>query len=178
MAKFTFKLDGVLAHRRRTEQQAQRVVAEKAAVVAEIEAKLRGLQGDVTAAADALRDGRLTGPLDLNYLTAHRRYAADAAQRGAGLVKQIAAAQKHVDDARRLLAEAAKQRKVLETLREQHHARWKAEQARRELAEADDAASRSSYADIRDADEDDEARRAFAHLDATRQENKTVEVSL
>ena len=150
MPQFVFKLDGVLRHRRRTEQEAQRAVAAKQAVAAELERELTALKDDLTGATDALRGGRLTGPLDLTYLAAHRRYAADVTRRGTALVGRIAAARKLVDEARKVLAEAAKQRKILETLREQHFERWKAERARRDLAEADDAAGRMAYANQRE----------------------------
>ena len=155
MPQFVFKLDGVLRHRERGEQHAQRAVAEKLADVTRLERELRALNDDLTTSTASLRDGKLTGPLDLSYLAAHRRYVADVTRRGAGLMQQIAAAQRLVDAARRELAEAAKQRKILETLRERHLAAWKAERSRRELAEDDDAAGRMSYATLADGAETD-----------------------
>jgi flagellar export protein FliJ len=44
-----------------------------------------------------------------------------------------------LDDARRALAEAAKQRKIIEKLRERQFERWREDQARRETAWLDEA---------------------------------------
>ena len=160
MAQFVFNLDGVLRHRKLAEQQAQRVVAEKQKAVTDLEGELKTLNQDLVGATDALRGGRLTGTLDLAYLAAHRRYAADVARRGALLVGRIAAAARVVEDARRVLVEAVKQRKILETLREQQHEQWKADGARRELAEADDAAGRFAYAQQREAADNGDGKAA------------------
>jgi flagellar FliJ protein len=50
----------------------------------------------------------------------------------------MARQQRKVDEAQRLLAEAAKERKILEKLKERHLERWRADQSRRELADADE----------------------------------------
>jgi flagellar export protein FliJ len=43
-----------------------------------------------------------------------------------------------VNEARVALAEAAKQRKVMEKLREKHHERWRTELAQKEMRELDE----------------------------------------
>lgn len=138
MAKFVFKLDGVLRHRKRLEQHAQRDVAEAQANVNSLTEELRELNAGLTAAADELRTNHLVGTIDVRYLTAHRRYTADVTQRGTMLMQKLAVAQRDVETRRAGLMEAAKQRKVLEKLRDKHELRWKEEQARREQSLADD----------------------------------------
>jgi flagellar export protein FliJ len=64
------------------------------------------------------------------------------------VVQKIATAQVHVEDARRNLAEAAKQRKVIERLREKQFARWQEDQARREQAAMDEIGSQIGYANV------------------------------
>ena len=54
------------------------------------------------------------------------------------IAQRIAAAQQRVTEARLALAEAAKQRKVMEKLREKHHERWRADQAAKEFRELDE----------------------------------------
>ncbi len=154
MSKFTFSLEPVLRHRLRLEQQAQRVVAERAAGVTRLQDELSALNADLSTSTAQLRSQHLVGSLDLAYLTAHRRYTADVARRGTLLMQRIAVAQRGVDEARARLIEAAKQRRAMETLREKQEARWRADQARRELAEADDATSRLTHASLREGAEE------------------------
>jgi flagellar export protein FliJ len=55
-----------------------------------------------------------------------------------------------VDEARAQLAEAAKQRKIIEKLREQQFERWKADQAKRELAQLDEIGMQLAYQNLTD----------------------------
>ena len=142
MAKFVFKLDGVLNLRLRTEQQAQRAAAERQAEVNRVTDELRHLNADLQSAADELRAHHLTGRVDVGYLAAHRRFTADVTRRGSALMAKIALAERSAAEAKARLAEAAKQRRILEILRDKQHARWRADETRRELAEADDASGR------------------------------------
>ena len=142
MPKFTFKLDGVLQLRKRSEQQAQRAVAERVGQARRLSDELTALNDDLVAATNELRGGKLVGSVDVAYLAAHRRFTTDVARQGATLMQKLALAEREVQSARVVLAEAVKQRRVLETLRDKHHARWKAEQERKEMNEADEAAGR------------------------------------
>ena len=85
-----------------------------------------------------MKSGHLTGTIDVNYLAAHRRYTVAMQRAGQVLVQDLARQQRKVDDARRLLAEAAKERKVLQKLEERQRERWAAEVRRKELAELDE----------------------------------------
>ena len=53
--------------------------------------------------------------------------------------------------------EAAKQRKILESLRDAHRDRWRAEQERHEMNQADEIAVGMAYASLRDAEAIDAA---------------------
>jgi flagellar FliJ protein len=92
-----------------------------------------------------MKANHLTGPLDVGYLAAHRRYSVAMQRKGLSLVQEMARQQKKVDEAQRLLAEAAKERKVIEKLREKQFERWKAEAERKELAEADEVGAQWGY---------------------------------
>ena len=157
MAKFAFKLDGVLRHRQRLEREAQRALAEKLAAAAGLQDQLKRLNDDLVQSTNVLRSQHLVGSIDLSYLTAHRRYTADVTRRGTLLMQKLALAQRAVDEARRALGEAARQRKVLETLRETHLARWRAEQARRDLSQTDEVATGIAYDNLREATDADAA---------------------
>jgi hypothetical protein len=88
---------------------------------------------------------RLVGRLDMAYLAAHRRFALAHAAQGMAIVEQMARQQKKVDDAQRLLAEAAKERKILEKLRERHFERVRAGQLAKEAAQADEASTQWTH---------------------------------
>src|SRR5262245_44477329 len=114
MAKFVFRLEPVLKQRKREEQEKRRELASRELVVVNLQTELKRLDDALKSASEDLRNNHLTGAIDLNFLTAHRRFLTAIQRQGFGVVQKIAAAQAQVDDARRKLAEAAKQRKVIE----------------------------------------------------------------
>jgi flagellar export protein FliJ len=69
------------------------------------------------------------------------------------LVQKIALAQRAVDESRALPAEAAKQRKIIEKLRERQFQRWQEKLARRESAEMDEIGMQLAYQNLADASE-------------------------
>jgi flagellar FliJ protein len=148
MAKFVFRFEPVLKQRKREEQERQRELATRELVAVNLQHDLKRLDESLKSAAEDLRTNHLTGAIDLNYLAAHRRFLGAMRRQGLAIVQQIAAAQVHVDEARRKLAEAAKQRKVMERLREKQFARWREDQARREQAEMDEIGSQIGYANV------------------------------
>ena len=58
MARFQFKLEPVLAHRRRLERQAQLAVAERAGIVHALHEELRVLNERLVRSSDELRRNR------------------------------------------------------------------------------------------------------------------------
>src|SRR4051812_21313032 len=122
MARFVFKLDGVLRHRKNIEQGRQREVAEIVAQMTALEAQLAALDADVRATNDDVRQNRLTGSVDVQFLVAHRRYLGATQRRAMELAERMAAVRIKLDEARRNLAEAAKDRKIIEKLRETQEA--------------------------------------------------------
>jgi flagellar FliJ protein len=145
MAKFVFKFDGVLRQREHVETQRQRDLAVVQQEMTRLQADLKQLNDSVQRSTDDLRTNHLTGRLDLGFLAAHRRFSLAMQRKAMGLVQQIAAVQKRVDAAQAALAEAAKQRKIIEKLKEKSFERWRAEQARKEMMEADEIAMQMSY---------------------------------
>jgi flagellar FliJ protein len=155
LSKFVFRLAVVLRQRKRAEQEAQRELAVRHAKLVEAENDLRNLDDRVRAASEDLRQNHLTGSLDLNFLAAHRRYLNAMQRQALDLIQKIAVAQKHVDEARLLLAEAAKKRKAIEKLREKQFARWQEEIARKELAQMDEIGMQIAYANLADPSDND-----------------------
>lgn len=161
MSKFVFQFDGVLRQREHVETQRQRELAIVQQEMAGLQVELRALNDSVQASTADLRDNHLTGRLDLNFLAAHRRFTLAMTRKGAALVQQIAAVQKRVDVAQAALAEAAKQRKIIEKLREKSLERWKLDLARKEMIETDEIAMQIGYRNHLN-----EAERAAARSDA------------
>ena len=118
MAKFNFQLQGVLRHRELLEQERQRQLAAVGAEHAAIMSELRALDNVVGKAVADLRQNHLTGKLDLSFLAAHRRFVLATQRKGMAAMQRLQEVQKRVDIARAALAEAAKQKKIIEKLRE------------------------------------------------------------
>lgn len=150
MAKFVFNLDGVLRQRKHVEQEKQRELAVRLKALTDAQSEMTRMRDSVQQANDDLKQNHLTGPLDMNFLAAHRRFLTSMQRQAAAIAQRIAAAQQQVDLARNALAQAAMQRKVIEKLREKHHQRWLDEQNRKELAEQDEISMQLSFRNLAD----------------------------
>lgn len=138
MPKFVFTLEAVLRHRTFAEQERLRELAAAQSEMTRLQGELKALNDSMQASAQDMKANHLTGPLDVNYLAAHRRFTAATQRRGLMLVQDMARQQRKVDEALRLLAEAAKERKVIEKLKGRQRERWAAEVQRRETAGLDE----------------------------------------
>jgi len=150
MAAFVFQLEGVLRHRKNIERERQRELAGAAAQMQQLRSELQDLDGKMREAMVELRERGLIGRLDMSYLGAHRRFAAAMQQRAMVLAQRMALSQRQVDDRRKALAEAAKERKVMEKLRERHYERWLEDVKRREMQDLDEMGMQLSYRQARD----------------------------
>ena len=145
MAKFVFKLEGVLRQRKHVEEQRQRELAVIRGEMAQLEAELNALNAQVTAASADVRDNRLIGKLDMSFLAAHRRFLLAMQRRGLTMMQKMALVQRQIEEAQANLAEAAKQRKAIEKLREKQHQRWVEESNRKEQALMDEISMQMSF---------------------------------
>lgn len=145
MAQFHFQLEGVLRHRERIEMDCQRQLALAQGEMSRLQAELRALNEHVQATTGDVRDNHLTGRLDLSFLAAHRRYVLGMQRKAIGLIQRAAQQQRTVEEAQKKLAEAMKQRKILEKLREKQHRRWAEALARKEAAELDEITTQMSH---------------------------------
>src|SRR6476660_981963 len=127
MAKFDFQLEAVLTHRKNREQEKQRALAVVQGELTRLHNDLMALDQSVKAANEDMRQNHLTGRLDLTFMAAHRRFLVATQQRAGEVIQKLTGVQRQVDAARRELQAAAKDRKVIEKLRERQHDRWAAE---------------------------------------------------
>jgi flagellar protein FliJ len=140
MPQFRFKLKSVLRHREIIEQSKQRDYALALAKVKELQHQLSALNQSMQTTNDDIRQNHLVGRLDVSFITAHRRFLMGMQRKAIEVVSAIAAAQRQADVARIALAEAAKQRKILEKLRDTQQGRWREELSRKEMIAADESA--------------------------------------
>jgi flagellar FliJ protein len=145
LAQFVFKLDGVLRHRERVEEDRQRELAIVQAELSRLQAMVRGIEEEMQKSTADVRDNHLVGRLNMAYLAAHRRYMLGMQRKGMDLLETVNAQQARVNEARAALAEASKQKKILEKLRERHKERWVADVARAEASAADELATQMSF---------------------------------
>ena len=145
MAQFKFKLAAVLRHREALEKEKQRDYALALARQKELEDQLKALNQAMQANNDDVRQNHLVGRLDVSFITAHRRFLVGMQRRGIDLVNAINKAQRETEAARAVMAEAAKQRMVLEKLREKQEQRWRDEAGRKEMMALDEVAMQIAF---------------------------------
>ena len=148
MAKFDFKLEGVLRQRKHVEQEKQRILAEKQRAMVEIQQALVRIQEQMQASNEDIRKNHLVGTLNMQFIAAHRRFLTGMQRQTITTMQRLTLAQRAVDDARLELAEAAKHRKAIEKLKEKQFERWRADQARKEQAQTDEIGMQLAYENL------------------------------
>ena len=143
MARFSFKLEGVLEQRKNAERQRQRDVATAQHALLKLQAEIDALAAVSRASAAELRSSRLSAA----GLAAHQRFILSMRHKAGALKQQHADTERELSDAQAALTEAAKQRKVIEKLREREHAKWSAVQQRRDAQDAEDVARQIQQAE-------------------------------
>lgn len=142
MPKFEFNLEAVLQQRTWVEREHQRQLGVVLARLAELEGELQRLDTTVKGSTAELREGRLTGPIDLAFLAAHRRFVLATERRAREIMQRMSLVTRQIEEARRLLVEASRARKVVEKLRERKLAEWKTGLIESEQEEMDDISSK------------------------------------
>jgi len=139
MAKrFTFRFATLLKIRQQREDHHKRIVAQRLRQIAGVREQLASLDRQIRAEIEAIRRGQEPGTIDLQQAIRHRSWLTH-------LHKSTLEAQAHLQflearlaQERATLAEAAKQRRILEKLKERQWERYRQEQARIETNQSDD----------------------------------------
>lgn len=138
MARFRFRLQPVLEHRRRLEELAQIELAQAQAVQQREETALQSLHERARLAVDQLEQQRLAGPLDIEVLLLGMRYL-DVLKGQADRQQQVVERLREQAEAKRqALIGSMQQRKVLEQLREHQRNAFLLEQRRQEARQVDE----------------------------------------
>ncbi len=133
MKKFTFKLAKLLELREFEEDKAKAALAEAIAVSENLKAELKQIAED-RAATNSSRAG-ISDPV---YMQSIERYIVRLDTRKELALQELAQAELVVEEKRSLFAEAMRQRKIIDKIKEKKYAEWKKERQKEEDKILDD----------------------------------------
>jgi flagellar FliJ protein len=142
MAKFVFRFESLLRHRRHIEDARQRELAQHLRGRMILDGQLRSMQQSIRDSKHQL-GASLVGRVNLGDIQQFARYSGHTTLRARQIVEKLAEVERQVESARAQLLEATRQRKALELLRDKHLAAWRKEQQRREDLELDEIATQA-----------------------------------
>lgn len=142
MSRFRFELDPVIEARRGVERTHQLEVAQIEQERVRLEDRLRERQRLITSGKDGQRE-LLDGAIDVDFLRGHAATVLRSMRDAQRLAVELAGVYRRLEHARAALAEAARDRRAVELLRERRYEAWKVEQRRRETADMDEVAART-----------------------------------
>jgi flagellar FliJ protein len=143
MARFRFQLEPLLRARRATERIHQMAVAELDQRRVELERTLRRQQQFISTGKREMTQ-RLVGPLEMSSLRQHAGSTIGLMRQGHRIVLELAGLHKRLEAARAGLREAARERRVVERLRERRFEQWRMQMQKAEDAAIDELAVQSA----------------------------------
>ncbi|MBC03958.1 MAG: flagellar export protein FliJ [Phycisphaerae bacterium] len=140
MARFRFQLQALLDARKRAEDVRRREVAELEGERNRLENDLRRRQASIVNAREEARDG-LVGEVRPHLLRAAANASMSLMRDAQRSVLELAGLHRRLDAARAVLAEASRDRRAIELVRERRYEAWKMEIERREQSALDEIAT-------------------------------------
>lgn len=138
--RFRFRLDTVERLRRQVRDVQQRVVADAVQAVARVDIRKTRWINDLMGVLESGREVRRQGPMDVGSLRRHQLYRVWLHRMLDVTATELLDRNRELDDERSKLAEASKQLKVIEKLREKRWHRYQVEVKREEQSASDEAA--------------------------------------
>ncbi len=139
MAKrFTFRFETLLKIRRQREDHHKRIVAERIRQIVAAQARLSSLHEQIAGEETAIRDRQAPGTLDMQQIVRHRHWLGHLHRCVLDTEGSIRVLEGRLAQERAALAEAVKQRKILDKLKDRQLERHLQEEQRRETNAADD----------------------------------------
>ncbi len=139
MAKqFTFRVEPVLKLRRQAEQLALQKLADARRRVGEADSAIARLRDELAEQDRRVREGVLTGSVDVQYMSLYRRHVMALHRRLIAEARRLHEATVRLDERRAEAAAAIKQRKVLQALKDKQKARYLEQLERAAGREQDD----------------------------------------
>ncbi len=137
-AKFVFRLEVLLEHRRMIEKEHQRKVAEIQGRINALIRQIQEAQELIHQQNRTLAREKLVGALDLQYIAHEKRFVGNLHVRIVLMMQKVAATEQSLKAARAELLEAAKARKVLEKLKDKQFRRWLEDLEKKDAANMDE----------------------------------------
>ncbi len=138
MSGFVFRLENVLEHRRTVERQRQRDLAQLQREMLRLEAEIAQVKEALSGNAMDLRSGHV----DPQLLLSQARYQSAMRHKLVLLRSQIDFTRRELSMAHTALVDAAKQRKILEKLRDNQQIQYEQEQKKRQMRQTEEASMR------------------------------------
>lgn len=136
--KFVFRFDTMLKIRRQREDHHKRIVADRLRQIAQVNRQLEGLAGQIQAEIEAMRRGQSVGTIDIQQVIQRRHWLGHLHRNTLEVEARRRFLEARLAQERAVLAEAAKQRRILEKLRERQWERHEQELKRQEIRDADE----------------------------------------
>jgi flagellar protein FliJ len=136
--RFVFRYETLLKIRRQREDQHKRIVAERVRQIVAARDRLASLHHQITDEQNAIRTGQAPGTLDIQQIVRHRHWLGHLHRNILDTEGSIRVLEGRLAQERATLAEAVKQRKILEKLRERRLERHVLDEQRQETIAADD----------------------------------------
>jgi flagellar FliJ protein len=145
MKKFSFRLQPVLKLREQQEEQKKRVVGVLQNEIAEQQRQALAMAQVVKEQGQILKDHFSRGNVDVNWISYYQGYVSNMQRKIAEKINNVAHVQKKLIKARVELAEAAKQTKIIEKLKEKRKQRYDKQLQRQEIFGQDELANNMFY---------------------------------
>jgi len=146
MKKFSFRLEPLLKLRRLHEDEKKRALAVLLDEINEHQRQAVRMADAVTEQSQLLKDRHERGKVDMQWVAHYCRYVSYLQDAIAERIRKIREIQQRVVSARGELAEAAKQTKILEKLKEKRQQRYEFELRRAEGRQQDEIAAHAFQA--------------------------------
>jgi len=142
MAKrFRFRLDTMLKIRRQREDQHKRIVAERIRQITQVREQIAAIERQIQEEIEAIRTGQGARTIDIQQLMRHRHWLGHLNKGGLEAESRLRFLEARLAQERAVLAEAVKQRRILEKLKERQWERYRKEEDRSEIRESDEQAT-------------------------------------
>lgn len=141
MKKFKFRLEALLKLRQQTEDEKKRVVGDLVSEINEQQRQALEMDVQLQREGDILKEQYQQGNVDLDWVSHYRGFVMSTQNAIAQRIEKVAQIQGKLSHARHELADAARQKKILEKLKEKKHKRYDADLQRQELLAGDELAT-------------------------------------
>lgn len=136
--RFVFRYETLLKIRRQREDHHKRIVAERVRQITQVRDRLASLRGQIGDEEHAIRAGQEPGMVDMQQIIRHRHWLGHLHRSVLESESALRALEGRLAQERAVLAEAVKQRRILEKLKERRLDRHRQDEMRNETAAADD----------------------------------------